>query len=166
MTSDDRTGDDATLHTRLENELLRAQLADEHGMQDGFTSERMTPEAEQAYLKRIRDLEAGGPESYVAPGDLIGRKFVKRAAAMARRRDFERANATLLDGLFAVGIATQQPDHVNAREYYRFLIRDLFVHTVPKPPQGPPDPSRPNQRHCIGIMYEQVIDRKEREGRA
>ena len=156
----DRAADDDELQARLRNELLHAELEDAHGVRESYTADELSADEERRYLERVRDLEAGGPDSYVAPGKLIGRRYVKRAQAEARGGKYAAANALLLEGLLDAGIVTEPPRELSARAYYRFLTEDLFAHTIPPPP--PPEPGA-QQRHCIGILYEQVVARRERE---
>ena len=158
---------DDELGQRLDNELLRARLEEQLGMTSGPTHPDMTPAEEGAYLRQIELLEAGGPASYVAIGSLMPAKVSKRAATLAKKRKYERAIEALLAGLLHAGVMTDDdPRPLPPPAYYRWLVNDLFAHTIPKPP-GPNDPAAytGGQRHVIGVMYAQVVARQEREAR-
>ena len=158
---------DDELDQRLQNELLRARLEEQLGMTSGMTHPDMTPAEEGAYLRRIESLEAGGPAAYVPISTLLPAKVKKRAATLAKKRKYDRAIGEILAGLLHAGVMTDDdPRPLPPSAYYRWLINDLFRHTIPKPP-GPNDPEAytGGQRHVIGVMYAQVMARQEREAR-
>ena len=158
---------DDELDQRLQNELLRARLEEQLGMTSGPTHPDMTPAEEGAYLRRIESLEAGGPASYVPIGGLLPAKVKKCAATLAKKRKYDRAIGEILAGLLHAGVMTDDdPRPLPPSAYYRWLTNDLFEHTIPKPP-GPNDPAAftGGQRHVIGVMYAQMVARREREAR-
>ena len=164
MATPDPHADD--LDRRLQNELLRAQLEADLGASFG-ECEPSTPEQEGRFLEAIRDAEAGGTDAYVAIGSLVSRKVVKRAAAMARGRDFAGAIATVVEGLHQAGVTTDfAPPPLPLPAYYRWLTTALFAHTIPVPPKTQLNPADPSLRHVIGAMYAQVEARREREARS
>ena len=144
---------------RLQNELTRAELEDAHGAWFGDvpTGESLPPEREAEFLARIKAMEAGGPDDYVAIGSLLPRGATKRAAAKARQGRFDEAADLLLDAAQRAGVITYRPEWITSRAWYHFLAHDFAEHTVPAPP--PPseriDPAAGTQ-HVIGVMYEQI----------
>lgn len=156
-----RDNDDALTpdeRLRLQNELLRAELESDHGAvfgdDLGADPRGLTPDMERAFLERIRALEAGGDTShYVAIRTLVPRRALKQASAKTKGGDFAGAIALLEGALANAGVMTQQPEWLAPRGYYHYLVEDLLAHTIPPPP--PPTPGS-DQRHMIGVMYEQV----------
>lgn len=138
---------------RIDNELKKAQLTDEHGAFFGDTSEEMSAEMEAEFLANIQALEAGGKDSYVAIRTLVSRKALKQTAAMAKRGKHQDAIDALTEALLEAGVFTEQPEWMHARGYYQFLSTDFLDHTIPEPPPVPPGSEL---RHMVGVMYDQV----------
>ncbi len=150
---------------RLKNELLRAELEDKHDTLFSDDS-KLSLKQEGDFLERMRDMEAGGPASYVSIGSLVGRKYTKRAAAKARARKYSDAIVEIILGLQMAGVVTDyEAHHLSPQAYYHWLINDLFAHTIPKPSSEPLNPNEPNVRHGIGVLYEQVVARQQREAK-
>ena len=138
---------------RIQNELRRAQLSDEHGAFFGETSPDLPPELEAQFLANIAALEAGGRESYVPIRSLLPPELLTQAETLAGRGEHQAAIDALLEGLLAAGVFTDQQEWMHARAYYKFLVTDLLDHRIPEPPPAEPDAE---QRHAIGVMYDQV----------
>ncbi len=159
-----QSSDPEELARRLQNELLRMQLEEQFGGETHNLNPDLSAESEGGFLERVRDLEAGGPATYVAIGSLVSRKQLKRADAMARQGKFELAIAAVIHALQMAGIVTDdRPRPLPPPAYYRWLINDLFAHTIPAPPKGSVDGQDPSMRHAIGVMYAQVAGRQQRE---
>ncbi len=156
MPTDDLTPDE---RLRLQNELTKAQMESEHGAFFGFGENAdgaFTPEMEAQFLQRIMAIEGGGPETYVPIGDFLSRKVAKQATAMAKARQFERANKLLLETFMKAGVYTEQPEWMTDAGFYRFLTTDFLEHTIPAPPEQTAIDGDPQKRHVIAVMYDQV----------
>ena len=153
---EDRPPEDLTPEERLriDNELKKAQLADQFGalFADGPDG-GLPPEMEAEFLARIQAVESGGAETYVPIRSLLSKRTLKQTAAKAEQGRHEEAIGELLAALLDAGVITEQPTWITDRAYYKFLVTDFLDHTIPEPPPLAPGAET---RHAIGVLYDQV----------
>ena len=156
MPTDDLTPDE---RLRLQNELTKAQLEEQHGAVFGFGEDldgAFTPEMEAQFLQQIQAFESQDATRYVPIRSLVSAKVFRQAADLAAAEDFEGANALLLEAYLGAGVLTDQPEWLTAEGFYHFLSEDFAEHTIPPPAQADPSGEQHGQRQMIGVMYDQV----------
>ena len=120
---------------RIENELTKARLEQDHGAVFGaFSEEGLPPELEAQFLASVEAFEKASEAPLVPIRNFVSPELLSIARRKAEAGDFEGASEWLAKEITRqAGVTLDRPGWLSEEGYYRYLSTDLLDFEIPEP---------------------------------
>ena len=121
--------DDPIENLKIKNEILKLKMQAEHGA-FFFTDDEVPPEIESLFLHNVSEFEKAWQHAkLVKIFDIIGQPVLPDPKQIEPSQ-LDETIESVLDLLNDKNITIEKPAAVEPREFYRFLIEELFIQEI------------------------------------